>query len=165
MWFSTNILEWFFLFLFGFHLQWNAATAKNKSVVGNFDLSYLQKNLKENFIEINQEERCNLKEEFERKTKGYNSLNIQSNLINVEDDIELELEQLFKDEEDVNELFVELSTVKDFAQKRYIRVAKAFDEFIKTDDIKSMICFLNAFGLWLLKGLLFWGEEEWCAVG
>jgi len=120
-----------------------SATARNQSVVGNFDLAYLKKQLGDTFYEISDERKI-LQEEFNEKTAGYEKLNIIAELIDSPSDVEFALENLFGDESIANEIFTEIEAAVDYCQKRYLRIAKAFEEFVQHDDIKSMICFLNA---------------------
>lgn len=123
-----------------------SATAKNKSVIGNFDLEYLEKNLKPNFIEIDKEERLALQDEFAKKKKGYDNLGVKIHpkLLKSSGDIELQIENITKDEAICNKIYTEIENIDVYFQERYIRIAKAFEEFVKRDEINSMICFLNA---------------------
>lgn len=123
-----------------------SATAKNKSVIGNFDLKYLEKKLKENFIDIDQNERTTLQNEFAEKKTGYDDLGVEihSKLLKSSADIQSQIENLIKDEAVSNRIYTEIEKTESYFQKRYIRIAKAFEEFVKKDEIKSMICFLNA---------------------
>lgn len=123
-----------------------SATAKNKSVIGNFDLKYLEKNLKQNFIDIDKEEKITLQTEFTHKKNGYDNagVKIHSKLLKSSGDIELQIENITEDEAVSNKIYTEIEKTGQYFQERYIRITKAFEEFIKTDEIKSMICFLNA---------------------
>jgi len=123
-----------------------SATAKNKSVIGNFDLKYLEKNLKQNFVEIDTKERIKLQDEFAKKKIGYDNfgVRIHAKLLKSSGDIELQIENITKDEAISNKIYTEIEKTELYFQERYIRIAKAFEEFVKRDDIMSMLCFLNA---------------------
>jgi hypothetical protein len=131
-----------------------SATAKIETVVGNYDLSYLRQRLGTRFIEMTVEERVILRGAFDKRFERYSEVSLQTKFLKVDTDIRRELHDLFPDDDNcVNYLTSELEKqiiVDDdegnrmYYHQRIIRVAKAFDYFVKHDDCQSFLCFLNA---------------------
>ena len=122
-----------------------SATAKMQTVIGNYDLKYLRKNLDDNFFELSEEENLHLKNIFEERTKNY--VPIKTEFIGVED-WKKTLSSFNFEKTKYNELLTDLEKYtneesKNFEVKRYLKIAKVYEQFIKNDNIKSFLCFLN----------------------
>jgi len=117
-----------------------SATAKIETVMGNYDLKYLRKNLREKFFELTSLEIQLLKNEFNKRNKDY--VSIKAEFLNV-DDWEKELRYFGFDNKSFNELLTMLDSSQNFEKKRYLKIAKVFQKFIQNDNIQSFLCFLN----------------------
>lgn len=130
-----------------------SATAKIETVVGNYDLTYLRQRLGERFIEMTEIERVILRGAFNERFEGYSQVCLQTKFVKADKDIRRELRDLFPDDDFmVNFLVSELERTvmmdddegsRDYYYRRLIRIAKAFDYFVKHDDCRSFLCFLN----------------------
>lgn len=122
-----------------------SATAKMKTVIGNYDLKYLLKNLGDNFLELDITEIQTLKTEFAQRNQNY--VSVKAEFLSV-DDWKKTLKNFEFDKPTYNELLTELenyqnSESQDFELKRYLKIAKVFQELISNDNIQSFLCFLN----------------------
>lgn len=129
-----------------------SATAKIETVVGNYDLLYLQNRLGQKFKEISQNERAILREEYDKQMAGYNQIFLETAFIKADRDTRTELLTLFPDSETtVNKLqtLIEKSIQSDDEQSqsylinRILRIAQAFNLFIQQDNLQAFLCFLN----------------------
>ncbi|MCU0350246.1 MAG: hypothetical protein MUF43_05360 [Flavobacterium sp.] len=122
-----------------------SATAKMKTVIGNYDLKYLRKNLGDNFLELNTTEIQALKTEFAKRNENY--VSVKAEFLGI-DDWKKTLKNFAFDKVTTNELLTELEKYENaesqnFELKRYLKIAKVFQEFISNDNIQSFLCFLN----------------------
>lgn len=122
-----------------------SATAKMKTVIGNYDLKYLQKNLGENYIEISEDEIQELKNEFDIRNQNY--VPIEAKFLNVKD-WKKALNNFSFDKATTSNLLTSLEKeqneeTQNFELKRYLKIANVYEEFILNDDIQSFLCFLN----------------------
>lgn len=119
-----------------------SATAKMKTVIGNYDLKYLQKNLGNNFLELENTEIQALKAEFAKRNKNY--VSIKAEFLSVDNWKNTLRNFNFQGTELLTELEkYENSESQNFELKRYLKIAKVFQEFIRNDNIQSFLCFLN----------------------
>lgn len=122
-----------------------SATAKMKTVIGNYDLKYLRKNLGDNFLELDLSEIQALKAEFAKRNENY--VPVKAEFLEVSD-WKKELRKFEFDKTTTNELITVLekhqkSETQNFEVKRYLKISKVFKEFITNDNIQSFLCFLN----------------------
>lgn len=122
-----------------------SATAKMKTVIGNYDLKYLRRNLGSNFLELDKTEIQTLKTEFNKRNENY--VSVKAEFLGI-DDWKKSLKNFAFDKARSNELLTELEKYENtesqnFELKRYLKVAKVFQEFISNDNIQSFLCFLN----------------------
>lgn len=122
-----------------------SATAKMQTVIGNYDLKYLRKNLGYNFLELDKIEIQTLKSEFDKRNENY--VSVKAEFLGIED-WKKSLKSFAFDKATTNELLTELenyqnSESQNFELKRYLKIAKVFQEFISNDNIQSFLCFLN----------------------
>ncbi|PIY08589.1 MAG: hypothetical protein COZ18_11370 [Flexibacter sp. CG_4_10_14_3_um_filter_32_15] len=122
-----------------------SATATIETVLGNYDLSYLRRNLtKEKLLKISKEEQSKLKEIFDERNKNY--VGIETSFINTNRGLETELKSLGFEGISKNKMLTELEKYDDksyYIVERYLRIAKAYQNFVKYTDIKSFLCFLT----------------------
>lgn len=130
-----------------------SATATVPSVIGNYDISYLQDKLSSSFIKTTDEERVRLAENFNEIQSGYKDINITAALLGkqgsysidswceVFDNTEMAeyvfdlLQRSFSDGEDSG----------NYHKERYLRIALAFKQFISHKDIRSFLCVLTKY--------------------
>lgn len=122
-----------------------SATAKMKTVIGNYDLKYLRKNLGDNFLELDTTEIQALKTEFAKRNENY--VSVKAEFLSVED-WKNTLRNFGFDKITSNEILTKLENYQNpesqnFELKRYLKIAKVFQEFISNDNIQSFLCFLN----------------------
>ncbi len=122
-----------------------SATAKMKTVIGNYDLKYLRKNLDDNFLELDHTEIQALKAEFAQRNENY--VSVKAEFLSVEDWKKI-LRNFAFDKATTNELLTELEKYQNtesqyFRLKRYLIIARFFQECICNDNIQSFLCFLN----------------------
>jgi hypothetical protein len=117
-----------------------SATAKMKTVVGNYDLKYLQKNLQPNYLELSEVEYQQLKTIFDDRNQNY--VPIKAKFLGVEN-IKQTLKYFEFEKVDYNQILTQIEKSPDYEQKRYLKIAKVYEEFIKNDNIQSFLCFLN----------------------
>lgn len=130
-----------------------SATATVPSVIGNYDLDYLKRHLGDNFHNIDEEQRAALKKQFVEATIHYDRVNIEALPVSAEINGEYSQEswKQITDNDELAEYFY--NTVansldegnNDFNAKRYLRIAIAYNFFVKHDDIKSFLCVLNKY--------------------
>ena len=116
-----------------------SATASLPSAVGNFDLNYLRYRPEFKIYEKSEGDKNRLKARFKQSISGYGEVKIDPILIDGET---LELSDVFSDKDNVLMASNVLEGSKDYVRKRYLKVLKAYREFL-TRNIQSMVCFLN----------------------
>lgn len=116
-----------------------SATASVETVIGNYDLRYIRKKLRNKFYKISKDEQEKLKKIFDARLEQY--VTIEADFINV-NNVGKELRSFQFDKSTENQIQTSLDQYEDFDQKRYLRIARAFKAFI-TKDINSFLCFLN----------------------
>ena len=122
-----------------------SATAKMKTVIGNYDLKYLRKKLGDNFLELENAEIQILKTEFAKRNENY--VSIKAEFLGIED-WKKTLKNFSFNKVNFNKLLTELEKYQNtenqnFELKRYLKIAKVFQEFISNNNIQSFLCFLN----------------------
>ncbi|AGC75849.1 hypothetical protein LX97_00533 [Nonlabens dokdonensis] len=123
-----------------------SATANVETVTGNYDISYLKKQLGDKFCQLSTEEKLYLKSLVQKQTSNYDKVKIQPIWIKNTESVNEVLEDftsLFDDVEMAQEIIGLINNPLGFNQNRYYRIAKAFDHFLKNKDINAMLCLLN----------------------
>lgn len=126
-----------------------SATASMKTVIGNYDLDYIESVLGSKYIHITNEAKEHIESEFKKTQTIYDSINIKVNLI---DDLncfsdkekaETLLRKLFKGE--ILEKYIKDLNDKITSEYYFLILAKiaAVYASVGTCDIKSFVCFLN----------------------
>ncbi|MDE7122421.1 MAG: hypothetical protein K2O42_09720 [Oscillospiraceae bacterium] len=128
-----------------------SATATIPTVIGNYDLEYIQAQLQGRYYILPDEEHERLLQEFEQSQTGYQSeIQIHTELLGATDySIQTWIDILQNSElggEVYNTLEVKVHREKStshYYHERYARIAMAFKQFLIHDDIQSMLCFLT----------------------
>lgn len=128
-----------------------SATATVPSVIGNFDIGYLQDKMQQLFIKLTDEEREHLSYEFNKSQQGYNGVKVKAELLGEQGNYTKEawyavfnnpelaeyvyetLQRSFGENEDSN----------NYNKERYLRIALAFKKFVTHADIRSFLCILT----------------------
>lgn len=120
-----------------------SATAKINTVLGNYDLDYLERNLGgQHYYKLSGQEKKQLQSIFAERTKNY--VPIEAFFIDA-DKVKQNLRNFGFSKPTYNTLLTEIEkNENDYEQKRYLKIAKVFQEFTQKDDIQSFLCFLNA---------------------
>ena len=125
-----------------------SATATLKTVLGNYDIDYLQRKLLDKYHYLSSEEKKQL-DDFLYKTKEhYDRVNIHIELTPFfEKDYSDEIWHSIVQKKDVADEIAELLNNKYSKDKylkcRFFRIAWAFSQFFSHKDIKSFLCFMN----------------------
>lgn len=142
-----------------------SATATLNTVIGNYDIKYLEKKLQENFCKISQEDEIRLKNAFDATLKIYNNGNININNYAIDDIQRFSYEdkiydiinfKLFNDENKkekwINIFTDTLAQKLDGRKKKdsitYYQLIKfklgiVYKYFCEHKEIHSFLCFLN----------------------
>lgn len=129
-----------------------SATATIPSVVGNYDIEYLKARMGSAFHTIEKQDMERLRSEFNEQQRGYEKINIVTEVISSDNYSSEEWQNVIGDKELSQYIFnyiqQELSDnyeKSDFNHKRYLRIAKVYKEFVLKTDIKSFLCIMNAY--------------------
>lgn len=129
-----------------------SATATIPSAVGNFNLSYMEEQLGDNFQKISEKDRNRLRNKFREEQKGYdNNVQIHAELLGKEVKNcydERAWLNIYSDEEVASEAhrMVCDSVPEDdngFHKERYYRIVQAYKQFYDHKDIHSFLCILT----------------------
>lgn len=119
-----------------------SATARLRTVVGNYDFRYLK--AQEDFREyhIGGTDREGLRRMFARTVDRYDRVTIETGLI----DGGTPMKDLIDDRAFAADLEERLDAIeKGYVRDRYVRVFTAYRRFLDAEDARSMLCFLNIF--------------------
>lgn len=130
-----------------------SATATLDTVIGNFDLHYIKKKLKNNYFTINPEDYNSLKEDFENTQNVYEQKHIDIN-ISVVDDLptldyasiceKLIISIFFGDKKNKYLKYLkELEYDNIYYYLIVLKIAYSYKIFAENSNMKSFICFLN----------------------
>lgn len=121
-----------------------SATARMPSVVGNYDFRYLRSQKSFNEYVICGTDRERLRSMFKKTIDCYDRVNIVTSLIR--DDTSVF--DFIKDGDKADEINQHLESFKNdngFKKRRYLRVFAVYHKFLRTEDLRSMLCFMNLF--------------------
>lgn len=131
-----------------------SATATLDTVLGNFDLEYLRKHLKDNFYSISVEESKRLEEDFNRKQSFYQEKEIMVDVNVLGDYATLDdkekcvkvIDCIFKSIESRNKYVRYLESLDNtYYYLIVLMLAQSYYYFIRDESLKSFISFLNSF--------------------
>lgn len=124
-----------------------SATATLDTVIGNYDLEYLQRMLQDKFYVMPESDKRRLQESFRTFVANYDKVNIHVEPVFCSADDRAELAEIF----DGNEAFINMYAEKltttfegvEYAKNNFIRVVKVMKLFILNDSVKSFLCLTN----------------------
>lgn len=124
-----------------------SATATLDTVIGNYDLEYLQRMLQDKFDVMPESDKRRLQESFQTFVANYDKVNIHVEPVFCSADDRAELAEIF----DGNEAFINMYAEKltttfegvEYAKNNFIRVVKVMKLFILNDSVKSFLCLTN----------------------
>lgn len=118
-----------------------SATSTLETVTGNFDIEYLKQHLGESYYVPSDEE----KEAIDKYVE--NAINSNNSKIHVHIVKNVDIEELFSDEDNIawldNLLSITLDAENDFQKKRFLKVLKVIKGFISEEQSKSIILLSN----------------------
>lgn len=128
-----------------------SATARIKTVTGNYDLDYLEGILKDKFKVMSDDTYSEIRKELNEIWKAYDSgeVIVNTNIINFnKGDMELleRLQEIFEDKKVAKIYANRIARLcggedkSDYLSKRYCNILAAIKEFVTHDDIKSFLC-------------------------
>ena len=130
-----------------------SATASVNTVIGNYDLRYLKHKMQGAYCVVSSEDKDRMRQSFQNNIKGYENVNIKTELIGGETSADYSVDtwlNIFDDRELCERIYnllkqntYEYGNDGSYNQKRYYRIAKAYKEFKSHDDIKSFLCVLT----------------------
>lgn len=124
-----------------------SATATLDTVVGNYDLEYLQKMLQDAFYELPEEDSKRLRKEFGEFTKNYENVDIHVQPVELNQDISENIKIIFTNETLRKKYTEKIETVfcdrNEYAVANFLRIIKVMKEFICNESIRSFLCLSN----------------------
>lgn len=125
-----------------------SATATIPSAIGNYDINYLSEKLQDRYIVITDTERARLNASFDRSIKGYDQVEIHTELIGCDNYSVSAWREIADNEEMAQYLYncVEQACSEDrndYNKERYFRIAVAFKSFLCENRIQSFLCVLT----------------------
>ena len=127
-----------------------SATATLDTVVGNYDIEYLQKMLGNDFHIISEKEKRKLIEGFSKFTQHYDKIKINTAHISIDsENIEKELFDIFENQDLVARFSERLNTKfyadsNEYRKSKLLKVIKVLKNFIQDDNAKSFLCLTNS---------------------
>ncbi|MDE5557839.1 MAG: hypothetical protein K2J32_09180, partial [Ruminococcus sp.] len=126
-----------------------SATATIPTVIGNFDLEYLQNKMGNRYCTVSDEDFSRLKNDFQKSQSGYDKIKIHSELIGASGYSVRTWESIVSDKEIAEKIYddldIHINEQGSYFKERYARIAIAFRRFLEHDDIRSFLCFLTAY--------------------
>lgn len=125
-----------------------SATATLKTVLGNYDIDYLQRKLLDKYYVLSQSEQKHLKSFLDKSKEHYNktNINVEFTDISAKEYIDKVWSRIVSDDvskQIVEELNNHYGSDSNYIKCRFYRISWAFKQFIMQDDIKSFLCFMN----------------------
>lgn len=124
-----------------------SATATLDTVVGNYDLEYLQRMLQDKYYVMPEADRCRLQESFQTFVANYDKVNIHVEPVSYNADDRVELSEIFNGNEALITKYAEKLSISfervEYAKNNFIRVVKVMKAFILNDSVKSFLCLNN----------------------
>lgn len=124
-----------------------SATSTLDTVIGNYDISYLSKNLKNNFKTISNEVKEETKKDLEERWVKYRNGEVNVN-VDVLDfnkgniDIENRLEEIFKNKTLIDKYRIKLNMISNqkYILQRYCNNILLIKKFLENENIQSLLC-------------------------
>ena len=130
-----------------------SATANYETVIGNYAINnYIIPKLKNHFYQLDSDEIKILENHFKNSISHYDRIKINPISISVDEQYgRNSWTKVFSDDENARDEIYNLvkqstsSSNNDYDQKRYLRVAIVFRNFIDAENIQSLLCLLTLF--------------------
>lgn len=125
-----------------------SATATIPSIIGNYDIDYLAEKLQDRYVAITETEKNRLKNSFNQSIKGYDQVNIHTELIGCDTYSVAAWKQVADHPEMAQHLFNRVEQAcsedkNDYNKERYLRISIAFKSFLRQGKIQSFLCVLT----------------------
>lgn len=124
-----------------------SATATLDTVIGNYDLEYLQRMLQDKFYVMPEVDKCRLQESFRTFVANYDKVNIHVEPVCYSTDDTAELAEIFNGNEALIKKYAEKLSISfervEYAKNNFIRVVKVMKAFVLNDSVKSFLCLNN----------------------
>ena len=124
-----------------------SATATLDTVIGNYDLEYLQRMLQDKFYVMPEVDKCRLQESFRTFVANYDKVNIHVEPVCYSTDDTAELAEIFNGNEALIKKYAEKLSISfervEYAKNNFIRVVKVMKAFILNESVKSFLCLNN----------------------
>lgn len=120
-----------------------SATARLRSVIGNYDFRYLRSQDDFREYQMDQQDRVLLKDMFAKTIDNYDRVNIVTKRITGR----ISEKEIIRDRRTLSGLIAFLGqfSSEPFVKQRYLRILEAYHHFLHYDDMRSMLCFMNLF--------------------
>lgn len=120
-----------------------SATATFKTVLGNYDIDYLEWKLGENFVKPTEEDKARLKKDFESQTSGLEKVNFVVELTKTSAKEAPDWSNIYLDKEVANDAHNIASYNNDtYKEVRYYKAVLAFKQFLD-NDIQSYLALFS----------------------
>lgn len=125
-----------------------SATATIPSAIGNYDINYLAEKLQDKYVTTTDAEKERLRDTFKKSIKGYDKVNIHTELIGCDSYSVSAWSMVAENDEMTQYLFNRVEQAcsedkNDYNKERYLRIAIAFKSFLLQNRIQSFLCVLT----------------------
>lgn len=128
-----------------------SATASVPTIIGNYDLNYLQSRMQDAFTLPCEEDKKRLRRDFSNTLRGYDQVSIHAELLGneVRDNYSQSSWKLVFDSDEIaqmifNKIEFELPAKEEnYCKERYLRIALAYKQFVMHSEIQSFLCVLT----------------------
>lgn len=124
-----------------------SATATIDTVVGNYDLEYLQRMLQDSFYELPGDDDRRLRDAFADFTVDYKNVNIHVEPVSYAEDFAENLKEIFESQALIKRYTEKLEDVfsgsNKYAATNFLRIMKVMKAFTCNDSIRSFLCLSN----------------------
>ena len=125
-----------------------SATATLKTVLGNYDIEYLQRKLLDKYYVLSESEQKHLQNFLDKSKEHYDrtTINVEFTDISAKEYTDKVWSRIVSNEvaqEIVEKLDNDYGRDSDYIKCRFYRISWVFKQFIIHDDIKSLLCFMN----------------------
>jgi len=124
-----------------------SATATFKTVLGNYDIDYLEWKLGENFVKPSNDDKKRLKTDFENQTKGFEKVDFVVELTNTSVSEAPDWSKIYKDNDVINLAHNKTSSNDDknhYKEVRYFKSVLAFKQFLDNNIQSYLALFTKA---------------------
>ena len=124
-----------------------SATASLDTVLGNYDLEYLQRMLQAGYYEMDEADQKRLERHFEGLIEGYQKLKIHTEAISYKENFPENLKEIFSNPFIIQKYTEKLEDIfsgkNKYAAVNFLRIIKALKKFIYNENLRSFLCLNN----------------------